>query len=222
MPNQVFIFQFLILFSCRSEIPNTEDTSVDGEIVVSPSVQPEPDLPEDIDEDGFPVEEDCDDWNPTINPDADEIWDGKDNNCDGWIDIDGIHRGDLSLQATAIYEGNPYNFSQSCSGVVRRELTQASLEITCLIDQSQENANLLLGETIVIKADKMGLYGISWNDSAEIASSGGEMEWDSTGQVELSWSLLEEDGGNRVQIDFYLDSLSLAVYCDGEFLRVTE
>ena len=126
------------------------------------------------------------------------------------------------MQATAIYEGNPYQFSQSCSGVLRRELTQVFLEITCLIDQSQENANLLLGETIVITSDKMGLYGISWSDNAEIVSSGGEMEWDSTGQVEVSWSTLEEDGGKRVQIDFDLDSLSLNLHCNGAFLRTTE
>ena len=126
------------------------------------------------------------------------------------------------MQATAIYEGNPYQFVQSCSGELRRELTEATLEITCAIDQSQQHANLLLGETITITADKMGLYNDTWSDNAEIVSTGGEMEWDSTGQIALLWSSLESDGGNRVEIEFYLDSLSLAVYCDGEFMRVTE
>ena len=40
----------------------------------------------DDDEDGFYVPDDCDDTRPEVNPDADEICDGLDNNCDGTND----------------------------------------------------------------------------------------------------------------------------------------
>ena len=42
----------------------------------------------DNDGDGFLAEEDCDDADPTINPGAEEVCDGTDNNCDGQIDED--------------------------------------------------------------------------------------------------------------------------------------
>ena len=40
----------------------------------------------DLDGDGFDSSEDCDDGNSTINPGAEELCDGFDNNCDGEID----------------------------------------------------------------------------------------------------------------------------------------
>lgn len=42
----------------------------------------------DADSDGYAVEVDCDDAHATVNPDAPELCDGLDNNCDGEIDDD--------------------------------------------------------------------------------------------------------------------------------------
>jgi len=42
--------------------------------------------PFDLDDDGFDATEDCDDSNPNINPDATEVCDGIDNNCDTLTD----------------------------------------------------------------------------------------------------------------------------------------
>ena len=44
----------------------------------------------DLDGDGFNTEDDCDDDNAAVNPDAEEVCDGEDNNCDGATDIDAI------------------------------------------------------------------------------------------------------------------------------------
>jgi hypothetical protein len=70
--------------------------------------EPEPVVGEDGDSDGFEVPDDCDDNDATVNPNADEVCDGIDNNCDGatddagegvgaWYpDVDGDGYGDLN------------------------------------------------------------------------------------------------------------------------------
>ena len=40
----------------------------------------------DADQDGYTSGEDCDDSNPEVSPDAEEVCDGIDNNCDGTVD----------------------------------------------------------------------------------------------------------------------------------------
>ncbi len=40
----------------------------------------------DADGDGYPVDVDCDDGDPSVNPGAHEACDGRDTDCDGWVD----------------------------------------------------------------------------------------------------------------------------------------
>jgi hypothetical protein len=47
----------------------------------------------DSDGDGYPLSEDCDDADASINPDAAELCDSIDNNCDGEIDNDPVDAG---------------------------------------------------------------------------------------------------------------------------------
>ena len=63
----------ILLAACKDDAP-TDDTSAPAEV--------------DVDGDGFPTTEDCDDEDASISPSAAELCDGIDNNCDGAIDTD--------------------------------------------------------------------------------------------------------------------------------------
>ena len=68
----------------------------------------------DNDGDGFSVDVDCDDDNPTIHPNADEVCDGVDNNCDDEID-----------EATAVDASTWYEDSDGDNYGDTSETTQA-------------------------------------------------------------------------------------------------
>ncbi|MCK6524806.1 hypothetical protein L6R49_25665 [Myxococcota bacterium] len=65
----------LALLACKDDAPVNTDTGVPQG------------LPDD-DGDGFDQESDCDDTNAAVNPEAQELCDGVDNNCDGVVDTD--------------------------------------------------------------------------------------------------------------------------------------
>ena len=99
MQQITFLLLSSILFSCRSET-KTDVENVDG-VVVS-----------DADGDGYTSEEDCDDNNSTIYPQAIEICDGIDNSCDGNID-EGVTT-DFFVDADEDGFGNPNIFIAAC------------------------------------------------------------------------------------------------------------
>ncbi|MEC7987371.1 MAG: putative metal-binding motif-containing protein [Myxococcota bacterium] len=70
----MYRYLFFLILSCRS-----------GDIKISDINESAVTL-QDEDNDGYSKEEDCDDENASINPQAEEVCDGQDNNCNGEID----------------------------------------------------------------------------------------------------------------------------------------
>jgi len=75
------------LEDCHDGIDNDCNGDIDDDDVYCQVIVPEPD-PEDLDGDGFDTDTDCDDGNALINPEAVEVCNGLDDNCDGVIDPD--------------------------------------------------------------------------------------------------------------------------------------
>ncbi|MCB9797600.1 MAG: putative metal-binding motif-containing protein [Alphaproteobacteria bacterium] len=71
--------------------------------------------PVDADGDGVPAEADCDDGDASVYPEAEELCDGKDNNCDGEIDgADAVDARQGYLDADGDGFGDPEAFLRAC------------------------------------------------------------------------------------------------------------
>ena len=80
MNNFLPILSSLLLFACSSSFDNKLSP------VDNPALSPDE---VDDDGDGFTeIQGDCDDENPLVNPDAEEVCDGIDNDCDTRVDLD--------------------------------------------------------------------------------------------------------------------------------------
>ncbi|MBK9648576.1 MAG: FG-GAP repeat protein [Deltaproteobacteria bacterium] len=91
------LFSAFALTACKGDSPSDDsDAPTDSDPTADDSDSPDdsgrPDDSQvteiDLDGDGFNSEDDCDDDNAAVNPDAEEVCDGEDNNCDGAKDED--------------------------------------------------------------------------------------------------------------------------------------
>ncbi len=88
---RTFLLAFLLLSACRSSDKDAVETgTVDSQADTSTESGLDDTAVQvgraDEDGDGFDVDDDCDDNNAAVNPDAEEVCDGIDNDCDEEVD----------------------------------------------------------------------------------------------------------------------------------------
>ena len=159
--------------------------------------------------------DDCDDWDPNSYLGAYEIEDGKDNDCDGYKDWDGIFdAGSITIYSQAIFEGNFYNFEDTCSGSIFRESGQIEIFFSCLIAECTLSDSLL-GAELKITSQGSFVQGDRWQGEALFASLGGEFEWDASGEIDLQWSAMSNDGARQIEVELDLDAIYLDIMGGG-------
>ena len=217
----MLLYSLLYYISCS---PTLQDTAID--ILKRPDDWENQDdtaeqLNNDVDKDGdgqASIEDggdDCDDWDPNSYLGAYEIEDGKDNDCDGYKDWDGIFNdGSVIIHSQAIFEGNFYDFDDTCSGSIFRESGQMEISFSCLIVERPLSESLL-GAELTITSQGSFVQGGVWHGEATFASFGGEFEWDSEGEIDLKWSDMSDDGARIIEVALDLDAIYLDIVGSG-------
>ncbi|MDP2304476.1 MAG: MopE-related protein [Pseudomonadota bacterium] len=167
--------------------------------------------PVDRDGDGAAEADDCDDTDADVFPGAPEAWDDIDSDCDGVVDGDGAWSGEASLDASAVYEGRRYNFSLRCPFVGTRLAATLDFTITCTPDPTDEDAQRLLGATLIIAPTDHDVAGDTWDDGVEFTSANG---WDSDGEGSIAWS-----GFDEAEVRVEMSGVSLAAEGRGDITR---
>ena len=78
---------------------------------------------------------------------------------------------------------------------------------------------MLLGEEIIISGSENFIFEDTCQTMVQFSSSGGEMEWDTQGEVSLSWSSFEESLGDEISTVVFMDALYLDINLQGLLTR---
>lgn len=94
--------------------------------------------PDDRDADGYPTEEDCNDEDPAINPGADEVCNGLDDDCDGLVDL---FDDSITGAVTGFVDADGDGFGDPDQETVACELTAGLVEDNSDCDDSIATVN---------------------------------------------------------------------------------
>jgi hypothetical protein len=171
----------------------------------------ESDTGSDADGDGFtPGTGDCDDTNSEIYPGAPQQWNGLDNDCDGFVDGDGLYSGTIPISGAGVYEGQAHSFQMNCPGTLQRLGSQLTLNITCTSDPNDPYAQLLIGTQLMITADGNATAD-AWSGRITFTSSTG---WDTQGDAQIQWSSF-----SALNLSLQLSTFSLDLSGGGSMSR---
>ena len=195
----------LLLMSCATADPKGDGSGDEDTDTADSADSAVP--PRDDDADGYVRVEDggddCDDTRADVHPNATEVWNVVDDDCDGRIDADGHYDGEAALSASAIFEGNVHSFALACPASLDRQQGALELTVLCSPDKSDDWAMLLLGGTLTLSVSD-AVDGPQWSGHVEVVSSNG---WDTRAQGTLDW------------VDF--DTVDLAASLDAVSLDFT-
>ena len=91
-------------------------------------------------------------------------------------------------------------------GSVERIVGQVVMELQCEIDQSQDRADQLLGQSIEVESSANFVFENQGESSAVFVSTGGETEWDANGTANWTWSNWETDASDELEVQVRLDA----------------
>ncbi len=100
----------LFASACRTDGLKAVDTA----LVADTAGLEDTGAPVDADADGVPAEQDCDDNDPGVNPDATEVCDGIDNDCDGTVDLGAADAGTSYADTDGDGFGDPGTATIGC------------------------------------------------------------------------------------------------------------
>ena len=174
------------LCACLDD-PETRDSAVEapGGSPDETAIDTGPEIVWDRDQDGFPEDEDCNDYDAEVFPGAAESWNAVDDDCNGRIDADGTYAGTVNTYGDVVIEGIVSVYDLDCPTTLVRDSATLEMELIC---SPQEQATIdFLGDELILRVSDTGLSGAAWDGRAELSSSQG---W-STQIVEISMSWTE-------------------------------
>lgn len=183
------VFVMLLAVACTGPtVPEQGDTDPTGVDTDDTDDTGDTGNPDDIDGDGYPADEDCDDLDPRVNPGVAEVaWNNVDDDCDGVVDADGALIGDADIQFRATIEGRNYRWDLDCPAVVTRTGWQITLTLTCHPPEGDELARLAIGETLTIRERDNIAEDARYGGVITVSSSDG---WSVDGVGSLTWTTL--------------------------------